>query len=249
MGSHDLWQEYCLNRDSAVKEKLIVHYISLVQKIVGKMAGTLPAHIDRDDLYSYGIFGLLEAIDRYNPNLGVPFSGFAMKRVKGAIIDGLRKEDWLPITVRQRAKKVERAYEKVERNLGRNATDEEIAQELGISTLELGEWLREMQYITILSLDQPCGQEQEYFLKENFTDSESPNPLQIIIEKEIKNILVQTIEKLPDKEKIVISLFYFHNLANNEIAQVMELSPSRISQLHTKAIFRLRGKLGQLKKK
>ncbi|MDD2432121.1 MAG: FliA/WhiG family RNA polymerase sigma factor [Clostridia bacterium] len=248
MEPHDLWKEYFLNRDPALKEELIVHYISLVQKIAGKVAYALPAHMERDDLYSYGIFGLLEAIDRYNPNLGVPFAGFAIKRIKGSIIDGIRKEDWLPVSVRKRAKQVEQAYEKIEMQLGRSATDEEIASELKISINEWTQWLKTLQYITILSLDQSLSEEQDFSLKDNLFNSESPNPLQIIIKKEIKNILMQAIERLPEKEKLVISLYYFHDLSNKEIAQVMELSPSRISQLHTKAIFRLRGKLSQLKK-
>jgi RNA polymerase sigma factor for flagellar operon FliA len=249
MEPHNLWKEYFLNRDPLIKEELIVHYISLVQKIAKKMGYALPAHMDQDDLYSYGIFGLLEAIDRYNPNLGVPFAGFAIKRIKGSIIDGIRKEDWLPISVRKRAKQVEQAYEKIEMQLGRNATDEEIACELEISVEELSKWLKTLQYITVLSLDESLCEEQEFSLKENLFNPESPNPLQITVENEIKFILVQAVEELPEKEKLVISLYYFNDLSNKEIAQVLDLSPSRISQLHTKAIFRLRGKLSQLKKK
>ena len=194
---------------------------------------------------SYGIFGLLEAIDRYNPDFGIPFASFAVKRIKGSIIDGIRKEDRLPATLRKKARQVERAYEKVESQLCRSATDQEIAAELGISLEEFAKWLKALQYITILSLDEPLSEDQEISLKDNLSNPESPDPMQITIENEIKGILANFIESLPEKEKYVISLYYYHDLSNKEIAKILEVTPSRISQLHTKAIFRLRGKLSQ----
>jgi RNA polymerase sigma factor for flagellar operon FliA len=247
MEPQTLWKEYFITKDPQLKEKLIKHYVFLVRQIVGKMSSSLPLHIEKDDLTSYGIFGLLEAIERFNPNLGVPFAGFAYKRIRGAIIDGIRKEDWLPISVRQRAKQVEQAYEKIEKELGRSATDDEIAAELGINENELGEWLKAVQIVTILSLDQSFGEDEGFFLKNNLWDENSPNPLQMVLDYETKQILVRLIDKLPEKEKLVISLYYYSDLSNKEIAEIMNLSPSRISQLHTKAIFRLRGKLVQLK--
>ena len=249
MEEYNLWQEYILKKDAAIKEKLIVHYISLVQKIAHKMAYTLPTHMDKEDLYSHGIFGLLEAIDRYNPQLGTPFTAFAVKRIKGAIIDGIRKEDWLPVSVRKKAKLLEQAYQKLEVKLGRNATDEEIAAELQIKTEELSEWLKTVQFVMVFSLDESLSEEDEYSLKDRLVNPESPNPVVITEEKEVKNILAKSLEELPEKEKLVISLFYYHDLSNKEIAEVLELSESRISQLHTKAIFRMRGKLSRLKKR
>lgn len=248
MEAYNLWQEYYLKRDLAIKDELIIHYISLVQKIAKKMAYSLPTHMDKEDLYSHGIFGLLEAIDRYNPNLGIPFTGFAVKRIKGAMIDGIRKEDWLPVSVRKKAKLIEQAYQRLEMQLGRNATDEEIAMELKISLEELSQWLKTVQIITILSLDETLSEEEDFYLKDNLPNPESPNPVDITEEKEIKAILGKTLAELPEKEKLVISLFYFHDLSNKEIASVLELSESRISQLHTKAIFRMRGKLARIKK-
>lgn len=249
MEEYNLWQEYILKKDAAIKEKLIVHYISLVQKIAQKMAYTLPMHMDKEDLYSHGIFGMLEAIDRYNPQLGIPFTTFAVKRIKGAIIDGIRKEDWLPVSVRKKAKLLEQAYQKLEVQLGRNATDEEIAAELQIKPEELSEWLKTVQFVMVLSLDESLSEEEEYSLKDRLVNPESPNPAAITEEKEIKNMLAKALEELPEKEKLVISLFYYHDLTNKEIAEVLELSESRISQLHTKAIFRMRGKLSRLKKR
>ena len=244
----NLWKEFSQKKDPKIKEELIVHYISLVQKIAKKTSCSLPAYIDKDDLSSYGIFGLLEAIDRYNPDFGIPFASFAVKRIKGSIIDGIRKEDRLPTTLRKRARQVEIAYQKVETQLCRSATDEEIAAELGISPEELAKWLKSLQYITVLSLDEPLSEDQEISLIDNLYNPESPNPMQITIENEIKGILINAIEGLPEKEKYVISLYYYHDLSNKEIAELLEVSPSRISQLHTKAIFRLRGKLSQSKK-
>lgn len=248
MEPDNLWKEYLNKKDPEIKEKLIIHYISLVKKIAKKMAYALPAHLDGDDLYSYGIFGLLEAIDRYNPNFGIPFAGFAVKRIKGAIIDEMRKEDWIPVSVRKKAKLIEKAYQKIEMQLGRNATDEEIASELRISPAELSQWLIMVQYITLISLDESFSEEETISLKDYLPNMESPNPLFITEKKELKMMLIKTIKELPEKEKLVISLYYFHDLANKEIAQVMKLSESRISQLHAKAIFRLRGKLSRFKK-
>lgn len=248
MEPDNLWKEYLSKRDPEIKEEIIIHYVSLVKKIAKKMAYALPAHIDSEDLYSYGIFGLLEAIDRYNPELGIPFTGFAVKRIKGSIIDEMRKEDWIPVSVRKKAKLLEQAYQKVEMQLGRNAVDNEIASELRISLTELSQWLNTVQYVTLISLDESLSDEETISLIDNLPNWESPNPLFITEEKEIKTMLAKTISELPEKEKLVISFYYFHELTNKEIAQVMELSESRISQLHAKAIFRLRGKLARHKK-
>jgi len=248
MGSHNLWKEYSLNKEPAIKEKLILENISLVQKIAKKSACSLPNYINQDDLISYGIFGLLDAIDRYDPEFGIPFTGFALKRIKGSIIDGIRKEDWLPVSVRKRAKMVERAYQKVEIQYGRNATDKEVASELGISTTELLNWLKTIDYITILSLDEPLSEDQQISLKENLQNPASPNPADLTIEKETKDILAKTIEELPEKEKLIMNLYYYNELTNKEIAKVLDVTPSRVSQLHTKAILRLRGKLSHNKK-
>jgi RNA polymerase sigma factor for flagellar operon FliA len=249
MEAYKLWQEYYVNKEAEVKEKLIIHYISLVQKIAQKMAFTLPPHLEKEDLYSHGIFGFLEAIDRYNPQLGIPFSAFAVKRIKGAIIDGIRREDWLPVSVRKKAKLLEEAYQKLEMELGRNATDQEIAAALNIKQTELNDWLKAVQFVTVLSLDESLCEEEAFSLKDSLVNSESPNPALIAEEKEIKGMLLKVLEELPEKERLVISLFYYHDLSNKEIAKVLELSESRISQLHTKAIFRMRGKLSRLKKR
>lgn len=244
---YELWKNYLLEKSPELKEQLIIRYVPLVQRIAAKISGQLPAHCIKDDLYSYGIFGLLETIDRYNPELGIPFSSFASKRIKGAILDGLRKEDWVPVNVRKKAKLIEQAYRKLEALQG-NVRDEEVAAELGISVEEFRNWLSNIQYITIISLDEPLAEDEGSLLKVGVLDETSPDPARQSEEQEIKKLLAKAVGELPEKEKTVISLYYYHDLANKEIAQVMELSDSRVSQLHTKAILRLRGKLARMKK-
>ena len=244
----ELWNAYIVSKSPELKEKLILHYIPLVERAAAKAAGSLPEHLSKDDLVGYGVFGLFEAVDRYNPEQGIPFPHFAVKRIKGAIIDGIRKEDWVPVTIRKRARLLEQAYRKIEEICGRNAEDEEVAAELKISVEELTEWLKNSQYITIISLDEPLSEDSAILLKDNLADVNSPDPVKTIEKNEIKAYLAKAIGELPDKERTVISLFYYNDLANKEIARVLGLSDSRVSQLHTKAIFRLRGKLSRLKK-
>lgn len=239
--------EYMGCREGYREQQVLLH-LNLVHKIANKIYSNLPSHVIRDDLYGYGIFGLLEAIDRYNPEQGVPFAAYAGIRIKGAIIDGIRKEDWVPVSIRKKAKIIETAYAKLENKIVRNASDEEVARELNISKEELLVWLEQTQVITVLSLDEPISEDEEILLKDSVQDVSSPNPLRTLEEKELKKYLAKSIGELPEKEKTVISLFYYDNLSNKEIARVMELSDSRISQLHTKAIFRLRGKMARLKR-
>jgi RNA polymerase sigma factor for flagellar operon FliA len=242
---HELWEKFLKEGDIPSKEALILEYIPLVQKLSNQMAGHFPAHIAKDDLYGYGIFGLLESIDRYNPSLGVPFSFFAGKRIKGAMIDGLRKEDWIPTALRKRAKQIENAFRVVEMESGGAAEDGQVAEALDMSEEELRSWLSKMQFLHLLSLDEPLPGDEELYVKDNLKDPKSPDPIDKIQDDEIKSLLAGAIEDLPEKEKLIVSLFYYEDLSNKEIAQVMELSESRISQLHSKAVFRLRNKLNR----
>ena len=239
----ELWEQFITNGSMEAKEALIIEYVPIVQKISNQMAGHFPAHISKDDLYGYGIFGLLESIDRFDPNLGVPFSYFAGKRIKGAMIDGLRKEDWIPTALRKRAKQIENAYKAIEAATGRNAEDSEVAEALEMSEEELQSWLSKIQFIHLMSLDEPLPGEDELYVKESLKDPNSPDPLEQVESEEMRDVLARAIEELPDKEKLIVSLFYYEELSNKEIAHVMELSESRISQLHSKAVFRLRNKM------
>jgi RNA polymerase sigma factor for flagellar operon FliA len=189
----------------------------------------------------------LESIDRYDPSLGVPFASFAGKRIRGAMIDGLRKEDWIPVALRKRAKQIENAFRVMEMEFGRSVEDHEVAKALEMPEEELQSWLSKIQFIHLLSLDEPLPGDEELYVKDNLKDPNSPDPLENIENEEMKTVLVQAIEELPEKEKLIVSLYYYEDLSNKEIAGIMELSESRISQLHTKAIFRLRGRLNQYK--
>jgi len=242
----ELWRDYFNNRCPELKEKIILHYAHLVKNIANKVSYYLPTNFIKDDLYSYGVFGLIEAIERYNPEIGIPFAGYAVKRIKGSIIDGIRKEDWVPASVRKKAKIISQTYQKIETNLLRSATDEEIAAELHISVNELAVWLKQIQYVTLLSLDEPLT-ETSYKI-ESIPDKYCPDPLNNLEVKETKNILADAVGDLPEKERMVVTLFYYEGLTNKEIAELLKLSDSRVSQLHTKAIFRLRGKLARVKK-
>lgn len=242
-----LWKSYQKEKRPETKEKLILHYVPLVERIVNQMACNLPSRIMKDDLYSYGIYGLLECIDRYDPQMGIPFTHFAGWRIKGAIIDGLRKEDWVPVSLKKKAKLVEEAYNKLEGKLGRNASDQEIAAELGLTVQQFQDWLAQIQFVNLLYLDGSLSEEEEGLFRDQVADPNSPNPVELSEYNEVKAILAQAVEGLPPKERLVVSLFYYHELTNKEIAQVLNLSASRISQLHTKAIFRLRGKLARMK--
>lgn len=235
-------------KSPTMKEKLVLENIGLVQRIANKIAGSMPSHITADDIYSYGIFGLLEAVERYNPEYGIPFNNFASIRIKGAIIDGIRKDDWVPNTVRKKAKMIEEAYLNLESTSSGLVTDERVAKYLGISLEELRQWYASIQYITLISLDEPISEGENYTLLDNVHNQTSSNPEKTSEQNELKDMLVKAVGDLPDKERLVVTLYYYEDLSNKEIAKIMNLSDSRISQLHTKAILRMRGKLARLKK-
>ncbi len=245
---HELWGKYVEDRNSESKEKLIIHYAVLVKKIANKISHYLPEHFSKEDLNSYGVFGLIDAIERFNPALGIKFVSFASKRIRGAMIDGIRKEDWVPVNVRKKAREIEQAYQKLEMLCEGNISDEEIAKELNITLPELSRWFNSIQYVNVLSLHEPINEEGASVLADNVQDKISPNPEELIEKKEIIAVLTKAIDELPEKEKKVVSLYYYNDRSNKEIAEILELSDSRISQLHTKAILRLRGKLSRIKK-
>lgn len=248
MENKELWRKYRNCNSQELKEQIVIEYLPMVKKVANKVAAYLPPHISRDDLNSNGVFGLLEAVERYNAELGIPFSAYAGKRIKGSIIDAMRREDWIPLTLRNKAKQIEEAYYNLENQQRRSAEDEEVAEYLQITLEELNIWLKEIQFISIISLDEPLFEGDNVSHGEYIIDRNSPNPEIISEINELKILLAKAVNDLPEKEKMVVSLFYYNDLANKEIAKVMELSDSRISQLHTKAIFRLRGKLSRQKR-
>lgn len=244
-----LWSKYKESRDPRTREELVVHYASLVRYVAGRMAMGLPAQVELDDLESYGLFGLLEAIERFDLSRGVKFETYAMTRIRGAIIDGLRAETWAP-ALKQKAKQMEQAQAALETQLGRDPTDEELASQLGLSISDLNRRQAEVSAAVMLSLDEVSSTADEgegLTVADRLPDPSSPDPETEALFVEKREILAQAIEKLTEKERLVVTLFYFEGLTAKEIAMIMNLSVARISQLHSKAILRLRGRLSRHK--
>jgi RNA polymerase sigma factor for flagellar operon FliA len=234
-----LWREYGNNRSPEIREKLIENYLPLVKLVAGRIAVSLPQHVDKDDLISNGFFGLMESIERFDADRGVKFETYAVVRIRGAILDSLRAQDWIPATIRQKARQYEQTVAKLEHALGRSVTDEEIAMAMKIPLNELYKLINQLNTSTLIPLEE--------FARTETVSQHTPNPSQHIEEQEVKDMLAKSIDKLPEKERLVVSLYYYEGLTLKEISLILKLSEARISQLHTKAIFRLRGALSRLK--
>lgn len=239
MEVNHLWIAYQQSKSSDIREQLVQHYLGLVKLVAGRLAIGLPQHVDRDDLISNGFFGLLEAIERFDPARGIKFETYAVARIRGSILDAIRAQDWLPVTLRQKAKQYEQAVAKLEHRLGRSASDQEIASALNITQSELNSLLHQLNAATVIPLEE--------FAKSEPVSNQLPNPSHNVETEEVKNTLAKAIEKLSEKEKLVIALYYYEGMTLKEISLILKLSEARISQLHTKAVFRLRGSLSRIK--
>lgn len=243
----ELWQGYREEGKLEAKQALIEAYLPLVDYVSGRMAIGLPKTVSREDLASYGVMGLIDATDKFDYMRGLQFETYASWRIRGAIIDGLRQGDWVPRSVREKAKKVEDAYQKLEQQYLRSVTDAEISEYLQISEGEFQQMLQDIAITTVCSIDEPIREEEAESRLSLMVDEKAKNPEYKVGEFFLKDTLAKAIERLTEKERIVVSLFYYEDLSLSEIAEVMNLSPSRISQLHSKAILRLRGALGRMK--
>lgn len=238
-----LWDDYARNRSPEIREKIILEYAPLVKLVAGRLSMYLGYNVEYDDLVGYGIFGLIDAIDKYDNMKEVKFETYASLRIRGAILDQIRKMDWIPRTIRQKQKKIEAAMKEIEAAKGRAATDEEIAKSLGISEDEYVTWQSQMKITGVVSLDEfmengsevPSGQS---------TQRRFEGPEEVIEKSEMKEILGQALELLTEKEKKVILLYYYEDLTLKEISNILEVSESRISQLHTRALQKLKSKMG-----
>jgi RNA polymerase sigma factor for flagellar operon FliA len=235
----ELWRQYKTSQSQDVRNALAEHYLSLVKIVAGRLSISLPAHIDRDDLLSSGFFGLLDAIERYDPQRANKFETYACVRIRGAMLDYLRARDWMPVTMRQRIRKYEQTSYHLESKLGRQATDEEIRREMNISSKEYTQLLSQLNAATLVPLDD--------YMTSEMSDRDAAGPGARLEAEETKQALGEAIDKLPEKEKIVISLYYYDELTLKEISKILHLTEARISQLHTKAVFRLRGCLARRK--
>lgn len=239
-----LWEEYSKNKTPELREKIIIEYAGLVKIVAGKLGIYLGYNVEYDDLVGYGTFGLIDAIDKYDFDKGVKFETYASLRIRGAILDQVRRMDWLPRTVRQKQKRMDAAYQKLETESGKFATDEELAAELEISVEELSQWQAQTKAAGVVSLDEYLEQGSENGIIGGTESEDFVHPEKQVEQKAVKEMLVQSLESLTEKEKKVILLYYYEELTLKEISEVLEVSESRISQLHTKAIQKLRLKLG-----
>ncbi|WP_127531911.1 FliA/WhiG family RNA polymerase sigma factor [Paenibacillus kobensis] len=241
------WRKWKSEKDIDAKKQLIEQYLPLVDYVTSRMAIGLPKTVSKDDLYSNGVMGLIDAIEKFDYERGLQFETYASWRIRGAIIDGLRQGDWVPRSVRDKAKRIEEAYQLLEQQYLRSVTDAEISSYLNVTEKEYNVMLQEIAVTTICSLEDPIREEESETRLSLLIDEKAKNPEYKVHEFYLKESLVKGIERLTEKERTVVSLFYYEELSLSEIAEVMSLSPSRISQLHSKAILRLRGALAKHK--
>ena len=223
-----LWLRYKETKSVELRNELAEHYLPLVKIVCGRLAVSLPQHLDKDDLLSSGFFGLLDAIDRFDPERNVKFETYAGVRVRGAMLDYLRSKDWIPVSLRQKIRRLEQTVCRLETELGRTATDDELAAALSMSVAQLHELISQCNAATVIPL-------------EEYQQSESADLNSATDQLELRETLAQAIDLLPAKERLVVELYYYEELTLKEISLILHLTEARISQLHTKAIIRMRG--------
>jgi RNA polymerase sigma factor FliA len=245
--TQQLWLQYTKSKDKAIRDRLILTYAPLVKYVAGRVGSGLPAHVDEEDLVSYGLLGLMGAIDRFDPSRDIKFETFAIARIKGAIIDELRSLDWVPRSVRSRARDIERAMADLERVLHRAPTDAEIAEKLGLTEDELNDSLTDISRSSIAALDElwtiSGSSGDQVSLIDTIEDTSGPDPQGALAQTELRDALGDAIARLPEREKLVVTLYYYEELTLREIGDVLGVTESRVSQLHTKAILRLKARL------
>lgn len=244
-GRRKLLAEYAKTKSSETREKLILEYAPLVKVVAGRLSMYLGYNVEYEDLVSYGIFGLIDAIDKFDCMKEVKFETYASLRIRGAILDQIRKMDWIPRTIRQKQRQIDTVIKEIEQATGKNATDEEIAKGLGISEEEYTEWQSQMKITGLVSLDEYMEQGSDVSQDSGrHTSAGFESPEGHIEKEELAQVLGQALELLTDKERKVITLYYYEELTLKEISRILEVSESRISQLHTRALQKMRNKMG-----
>jgi RNA polymerase sigma factor FliA len=243
----DLWRRYKEEGDNGARERLVVAYSPMVKFVAGRLGAGLPSHVDDADLISYGLMGLIGAIERFEPERGIKFETFAMTRIRGAIIDELRSLDWVPRSVRSRAREIEAAQAKLEHELQRAPSEAELATRLGISEEELQTSLLEIANSSVYALDElwtvSDSSGDQVSLLDTISDPRADDPQESLASSEVKDRLTEAISSLPEREQLVVALYYYENLTLREIGEVLGVTESRVSQLHTKAVMRLKAGL------
>jgi RNA polymerase sigma factor FliA len=247
----ELWREFKETNEPQLRERLILHYSPLVKYVAGRVGVGLPPNIEQADLVSYGIFGLIDAIQKFDIERAIKFETYAISRIKGAIIDELRAIDWIPRSVRYKAREVEKAYAALESRLHRTPNESEVAEELGIKLDDLHAIFSQVSFVNVIALDEllNVGGERgdKLSLVDTLEDTKAEDPVAAFETEETKYLLARAINTLPEREKIVVTLYYYEGLTLAEIGQVLGVTESRICQMHTKAVLQLRGKLADQK--
>lgn len=238
-----LWEEYSRSRKNELREKLIIEYAPLVKLVAGRLSMYLGYNVEYDDLCGYGIFGLIDAIDKYDCGKNVKFETYASLRIRGSILDQIRKMDWIPRSLRQKQRKIDAAMTKIENEKGRIATDEELAAEMGISVEEYNTWQEQAKVANIVSLDEFIENGSEVKMDPS-GNSYFEQPDVAVEKEELKKKIAEALDTLTEKEKYVITLYYYEDMTLKEISRVLEVSESRVSQLHTRSVQKLKERLG-----
>ena len=238
-----LWEDYTRQRTAEIREKIILEYAPLVKVVAGRLSMYLGYSVEYDDMVSYGVFGLIDDIDKFDTTKEVKFETYASLRIRGAILDQIRKMDWIPRSLRQKQKKIDAAMAKIESESGKVATDEELAAEIGISIDELSDWQGQMKSSNLISLDEYTEAGSEVKM-ENVSNSHFDQPETVVEKEETKKKLIEAIDTLTEKERSVIVLYYYEDMTLKEISMTLEVSESRVSQLHTKALNKMKKIMG-----
>jgi RNA polymerase sigma factor for flagellar operon FliA len=245
----DLWRSFKDTGEKDLRERLILHYSPLVKYVAGRVGVGLPPNIEQADLVSYGIFGLIDAIEKFDLERAIKFETYAISRIKGAIIDELRAIDWIPRSVRYKAREVEKAYAALEGKLHRTPSEAEVADELGIGLEELHQIFSQVSFVNVVALDELLNvggdRGDKLSLVDTLEDTKAEDPVMAFETEETKYLLARAINTLPEREKIVVTLYYYEGLTLAEIGQVLGVTESRICQMHTKAVLQLRAKLAE----
>lgn len=240
-----LWVEYAKTKNASIREKIILEYAPLVKVVAGRLHMYLGYNVEYDDLVSYGIFGLIDAIDKFDYSKDIKFETYASLRIRGAILDQIRKMDWIPRTIRQKQKKIDQVMKEIEAATGRTATDEEIAEGLGISSEEYCDWQSQMKITGVVSLNEYLEQGGPELTNDKGKSSgRFDAPEEVVEQEELKQKLKESLATLTEKEQKVILLYYYEDLTLKEISNILEVSESRVSQLHTKALHKMKTKMG-----
>ncbi len=240
-----LWNEYKSSGSARARDQLIVHYSPLVKYVAGRVAVGLPQNVDQADLTSYGLFGLIDAIDKFEPERGFKFETYAISRIKGNILDELRAIDWVPRSVRAKARQIEKAYAKLEAELHRAPSEEELAEELDMTRAQLQTALSKISFVGVVALDEFVGsndRESGSTLGDTIASGDE-GPSDLFEDQEMRALLAGAIDKLPEREKVVLTLYYYEGLTLARIGEVLGVTESRVCQIHTKAILQLRSRM------